>query len=71
MPEQGVADKKVLVHLAACVGAVSYTFPMAFTNTPGIFPSSTVAASLVTSLTTAATTITGSTSTGTIVLEDF
>jgi hypothetical protein len=71
MPEQGPSDKKVLVHLAACVGTVSYTFPTPYTNTPGIFASSTVASSLVTSLTTTAATITGSTSTGTIVLEEF
>jgi hypothetical protein len=70
-PEGGSSDKKVLIHLAACNGAASYTFPTPYTNTPGIFASSTVASSLVTSLTTTAVTVTGSTSTGTILLEDY
>jgi hypothetical protein len=70
-PEQGGSDKKVVVHLAACVGTAAYTFPTSYTNTPGIFASSTVAASLVTSLSTTAVTITGATSSGTIVLEDY
>jgi hypothetical protein len=70
-PEQGLSDKKVIAHLAACNGTASYTFPQPFINTPGIFASSTVASGLVTSLSTTATTITGTTSTGTIVLEDF
>ena len=70
-PLQGVTDKKVLIHLAACNGTATFNFPVAFVNTPGIFPSSTVAAGLVTSLSASATTVTGSTSTGTIVLEDY
>jgi hypothetical protein len=70
-PLQGASDKRVMIHLAACVGTASYTYPAAFLNTPGIFASSTVSASLVTSLSTTAATITGSTSTGTIMLEDY
>ncbi len=70
-PFQGTSDKRVVIHLAACSGAATYNFPVAFTNMPGIFPSSTVAAGLVTSLSASATTVTGSTSTGTIVLEDY
>jgi hypothetical protein len=69
--QAGTSEKKVLVHLAACNGAASYTFPTAYTNTPGIFPSSTAAAALVTALSNTAVTVTGSTSTGTIVLDDF
>lgn len=70
-PLTGPSDKKVMVHLAACNGAATYTFPTAFINTPGIFASSTAASGLVTSLSTTAATITGSTSTGTIILEDY
>jgi hypothetical protein len=74
MPLQGATDKRVVVHLAACVGNASYTYPTAFTNIPGIFPSTTLAPSmpgLVPSNTTTAVTISGSTSTGTILFEDF
>jgi hypothetical protein len=72
-PLVGATDKKVLIHLAACNGtaAAGYAFPVAFVNTPGIFASSTVSASLVTTLTNVSVQITGTTSTGTIVLEDY
>jgi len=70
-PQAGASYKKVLIHLNACNGAASYTFPVAYTNTPGIFASSTVASSLVTSLSNTAVTLTGLTSTGTIALEDY
>jgi hypothetical protein len=70
-PLAGLSDKKVVIHLAACNGAAAYTFPTAYANTPGIFASSTVATTLVTSLSTTAATVTGTTSTGTIVLEDY
>jgi len=70
----GVADMRVMASLASCVGAVSYTFSSAFTHTPNIYPSSTVTAALVTSLSDTAVTITGAASpgsTGGIVLENY
>jgi hypothetical protein len=72
-PQTGATDKKVLISLQACNGTAGagYTFPVAFVHTPGIFASSTVTAALVTSLTNSAVFITGTTSTGTIVLEDY
>jgi hypothetical protein len=72
-PQTGATDKKVLISLQACNGVASpgYTFPVAFVHTPGIFASSTVSATLITSLTNLAVGVTGSTSTGTIVLEDY
>jgi hypothetical protein len=70
-PLQGSSDKKVLIHLSACLGTASYTYPTAFTNTPSIFGSSNVATSIVTTVSTTAVTVTGATSTGSVVLEDY
>lgn len=70
-PEQGASDKKVLIHFAACVGTASYTFPTAFTNTPSVYASSNVAASIATSVSTTAVTVAGVTTTGSLVLEDY
>ncbi len=73
-PEQGASDKKVLVHLAACLGTASYTYPTAFTNTPGCFAASTgtgISCGLVSTLTSTTMTITGTTDTGTLILEDY
>lgn len=71
MPFQGVFDKKVLMHLSACVGTASYTFPVAFTNAPSIYASNNVAASIATSVSKTAVTVTGATTTGSLVLEDY
>jgi hypothetical protein len=70
-PEQGASDKKVLIHMAACLGTASYTYPVAFTNTPSIYASNNVAASIATAVSTTAVTVTGATTTGSLVLEDF
>lgn len=70
-PLQGSSDKKVLIHLTACLGTASYTYPTAFTNTPSIYASNNVAATILTSLSSTAVTVTGATSTGSIFLEDF
>lgn len=70
-PEQGSSDKKVLIHMAACLGTASYTFPTAFTNTPSVYASNNVAASVATTVSTTAVTVTGATTTGSLVLEDY
>jgi len=70
-PDQGSSDKKVLIHMAACLGTASYTFPTAFTNTPSVYASNNVAASIATSVSTTAVTVTGATTTGSLLLEDY
>jgi hypothetical protein len=70
-PEVGPSDKKVVIHLAACNGAASYTYPTAFTNTPSVYASNNVAAAIATAVSTTAVTVTGAPSTGSLVLEDY
>ena len=70
-PLQGTSDKKVVIHLAACNGTASYTFPTAFINTPSVFASNNVAAAIATSVSTSAVTVTGAPSTGALILEDY
>jgi hypothetical protein len=70
-PEQGTSDKKVLIHMSSCLGTASYTYPVAFTNTPSIYASNNVAASIATSLSGTAVTVTGATTTGSLILEDY
>ena len=70
-PLQGASEKKVIVYMAACVGTASYTYPTAFTNSPSIYASNNVAASIVTSVSTTAVTVTGATTTGSLFLGDY
>jgi hypothetical protein len=70
-PLQGASDKKVLIHFGVCLGTASYTFPVPFTNTPSIYASNNVAATIATSLTTTAVTVTGATTSGSLILEDY
>lgn len=70
-PMQGTSDKRVLIHLSACIGTASYTYPVAYTNTPSCYASSALACSLLTSTSGTAVTVTGATSTGSIFLEDY
>ncbi len=64
-PDQGVTDKRCVVLLANCTGTASYTYPTAFTTTPGIVATSQVAAGIFTTVSTISVTVTGSTTTGT------
>lgn len=63
-PQIGSSYKLVAVHANAALGTASYTFPVPFTNTPSIMATSTLAAGVVTSLSTTAITITGAGATG-------
>lgn len=66
-PEQGSSYKIIMINLSSLNGTASYTFPVAFGQTPTPVSSSTLA-SLVSTVSTTAVTITGTVSTGNIML---
>jgi hypothetical protein len=68
-PAKDQFNKTAKVFLNACLGTASYTFPIAFTNTPAIVTTNEIASTVVTALSTSAMTVTGATSTGFIVIE--
>lgn len=75
-PFQGASYKKVVIFCSALLGTAPYTYPTAFTNTPAVDTLSTtvgsgLALTVVTSVSTSAVTITGTTSTGTVILEGY
>ena len=70
-PFQGPSDKRVIIHLAACLGTASYTYPTAFTNSPSCYASSLVACTVAGTISSTAVTVTGTTSTGSLTLEDY
>lgn len=70
-PQLGSAWKRVLAYCNNLTGAQSYTFPVAFTHTPQIVATNGPAAGVVTSLSTTSVTITGSSTTGFVILEGY
>lgn len=68
-PETGSADKRVKAYANACTGTASFTFPVAFANTPAIVTTDELAAAVVTAKSTTAMTVTGTATTGFLILE--
>lgn len=70
-PQQGSSWKKTIIYLVAATGTASYTFPVAFSHVPAIVSTNGPAATVVTALSVTAVTVTGSATTGFIILEGF
>jgi hypothetical protein len=68
-PFAGTSYKKCMVYCNALNGTATYTFPVAFTDSPAVNSSGTGV--VVTSLSPSSITITGSTSTGFLIVEGF
>jgi len=69
--QTGTADKKVMIYCSALVGTASYTFPTPFSHVPAVLITNGPANTVVTALSNSAVTVTGSTTTGFVILEGF
>jgi hypothetical protein len=67
-PQQGATWKKVVIYLNALLGAATYTFPTPFTHTPNKDGEQVLK---VTALSASSVTVTGTTTTGLVILEGF
>ena len=77
MTGNGSSEKKIVIYCNNATGTATYSFPSAFTYTPGIIPTYTTAGSfavnpaVVTSLSTTSVTLTCVSSTGVIILNGY
>lgn len=63
--------KKVVIFLNSANGTASYTYPVAFINTPAIITTNQVGAGIVTSISTISLTVTGIATTGFLIIEGY
>lgn len=70
-PIWGQSFKKVMLHLDALDGTATVNFPSAFNWVPAIIATNGLAPAIVTSLSVSAVTVTGTTTTGWIILEGY
>lgn len=70
-PFKGTGKKSVIIYCAALLGTASYTFPAAFTHTPVTVTTNGLSATLITTLSTTTMTVTGTTSTGFLIIEGY